>query len=395
MKNQETAGTVQSAYFLEYGRRKIKVCADTFLNLARIFSREDQEEAERDRTELLVKKSLSEGRRLFAKDLKEMADMLRSAAEEPIRFASLGGKRRKQLIKGLQTEGLQAEEICLVRRGEGRMELSALLSSRDGKTHTAEEAADYFSVLLDMRLTSSGRNPYFIGTAPVCCFFEEEPAYVYLTGSAGAIKERETVSGDCCAFFEAGDGNLTLLLSDGMGSGQDACRESAAVADMAEDFLETGMPPELAVRLINSVIVTGGGSALPTLDLCSVDLYEGRCRFLKTGAAVSFIKRGRAVEKISAASLPLGAFGQARTETAVREVSDGDYIVLLSDGMTQGWPREDGEAELERLLAGMEDVSPTEMARTLLQYAVKQQGGRIRDDMTVLTAGIWERERGD
>ena len=143
------------------------------------------------------------------------------------------------------------------------------------------------------------------------------------------------------------------------------------------------------------MIVTGGGSALPTLDLCSVDLYEGRCRFLKTGAAVSFIKRGRAVEKISAASLPLGAFGQARTETAVREVSDGDYIVLLSDGMTQGWPREDGEAQLERLLAGMEDVSPTEMARTLLQYAVKQQGGRIRDDMTVLTAGIWERERGD
>ena len=46
MKNRGSADTVQSAYLLEYGRRKIRVCADTFQNLAQIFSedREDEEE---------------------------------------------------------------------------------------------------------------------------------------------------------------------------------------------------------------------------------------------------------------------------------------------------------------------------------------------------------------
>lgn len=36
MKNKDTADTAQSVYLLEYGRRKIKVCADTFQNLAQI-----------------------------------------------------------------------------------------------------------------------------------------------------------------------------------------------------------------------------------------------------------------------------------------------------------------------------------------------------------------------
>ena len=42
MKNKDTADTAQSVYLLEYGRRKIKVCADTFQNLAQIFGEEGE-----------------------------------------------------------------------------------------------------------------------------------------------------------------------------------------------------------------------------------------------------------------------------------------------------------------------------------------------------------------
>ena len=46
MKNRESDNTVQSAYLLEYGRRKIRVCADTFQNLAQIFAEDRDEEEE-------------------------------------------------------------------------------------------------------------------------------------------------------------------------------------------------------------------------------------------------------------------------------------------------------------------------------------------------------------
>ena len=41
MKSRDTAGAAQSGYLLEYGRRKIRVCADTFQNLAQIFGEDE------------------------------------------------------------------------------------------------------------------------------------------------------------------------------------------------------------------------------------------------------------------------------------------------------------------------------------------------------------------
>lgn len=401
MKSRDTAGAAQSGYLLEYGRRKIRVCADTFQNLAQIFG-EDEEEAQGEdgtdarqaRAVYMMRKRLAEGRQLFAGNLKEMADMMNHVADESVRFISLGNRRQKQIMKGLLGEGLIARDIYLVQKGDGRMELSILLSTKGRASRTVEEAADYLSVLLDMRLMSARRNPFFIGQDPVCFFFEEEPFYCYMTGTARAAKETEEVSGDNFAFFEADDGNFTIVLSDGMGSGEEACRDSEAVADMTETMLEAGLPLEMAVQLVNSAVASEGKEGnMPTLDLCSVDLYEGSCRFMKTGAAASFIKRGSIVEKIDGGTLPLGAFGHAQPQPAECQLMDGDYIIMLSDGMTEGWPGEDGEERLETLLGCIGSVSPAEIANTMMKYAIEQCQGRIRDDMTVLAAGIWERNR--
>ena len=403
MKNKDTADTAQSVYLLEYGRRKIKVCADTFQNLAQIFGEEgegmDAEEeagARQARAVYLMRKKLTEGRQLFAGNLKEMAEMMNQVAEESVRFISLGSRRQKQIAKGLLSEGLLAKDVYLVQKGDGRMELSVLLSTKGRASRTVEDAADYLSVLLDMRLVSAKRNPFFIGQTPLCFFFEEEPFYCYMTGTAMAVKETEEVSGDNFAFFEADDGNFTMVLSDGMGSGENACRDSEAVADMTEAMLEAGLPLEMAVQLVNSAVASEGREEnMPTLDLCSVDLCEGSCRFMKTGAAVSFIKRGSIVEKIDGGTFPLGAFGYAQAKLAECQLMDGDYIIMLSDGMTEGWPDGDGESKLESMIGRIGAVSPGELANSIMKYAIEQCQGRIRDDMTVLTAGIWERTRED
>ena len=82
-----------------------------------------------------------------------------------------------------------------------------------------------------------------------------------------------------------------------------------------------------------------------------------------------------------------------RPRPAECQLMDGDYIIMLSDGMTEGWPGEDGEERLETLLGCIGSVSPAEIANTMMKYAIEQCQGRIRDDMTVLAAGIWERNR--
>ena len=59
-----------SDYLLVYGRRKIRVCAATFQNLAQIFAEDRDEEEEQERTVLFLRKSLAKERQLFAGNLK-------------------------------------------------------------------------------------------------------------------------------------------------------------------------------------------------------------------------------------------------------------------------------------------------------------------------------------
>ena len=95
-----------------------------------------------------------------------------------------------------------------------------------------------------------------------------------------------------------------MCLSDGMGSGMDACRESEIVVELLEQFLESGFSQETAARMVNSALVLNGREGMfSTVDICAVDLYTGICEFLKAGAAATFIRRDHWVEAISSESL--------------------------------------------------------------------------------------------
>ena len=58
-----------------------------------------------------------------------------------------------------------------------------------------------------------------------------------------------------------------MCLSDGMGSGLEACRESENVVDMLEQFVDSGFTGETAARMVNSVL------NLQTREMCIRDRH--------------------------------------------------------------------------------------------------------------------------
>ena len=95
-----------------------------------------------------------------------------------------------------------------------------------------------------------------------------------------------------------------------MGSGEKACADSTMVVELMQKFLEAGFQIETAIQMINSSLVSGEENAnMSTLDLCSIDLYSGECRFVKVGSSSSYIKRQHLVDRISA-GIPLGRVGE-------------------------------------------------------------------------------------
>ena len=89
------------------------------------------------------------------------------------------------------------------------------------------------------------------------------------------------------------------MLADGMGSGEQACRDSQAVIEFMERFLEAGFRKEKAFTMVNGAIAAQNGCCnLTTLDVCALNLLTGEAEFVKAGAAASYIKRGTWVEPI-------------------------------------------------------------------------------------------------
>ncbi len=381
----------------EYGRRKLLTYADSIRELADSFKETEQIQRDggknQDRRDYVWQKRLNENKELMVTHLEEMAQIMLSLAEETRRCIPMGERRFKQIAHALREVGIQIKNLYLIENEMGHMEVSLTMKNMRADTLSSEEIGDLLSVLLNMHLVSAGDNAFFIGEEWQTYYFVQEAKFHVLTGVAKAVKETEKISGDNYAFFEGNAGNLTAVLSDGMGSGEKACTDSTMVVELMQKFLEAGFQMEVAIQMINSALLAGGENAnMSTLDLCSLDLYNGECRFVKVGSACSYIKRQHLVDRISSGNLPLGIFQKPDTETVGRTLMDGDYVIMVSDGILDALSQGIGEDMLSELIGGSSLENPGEMANAILNFCIHQCRGHIRDDMTVLVIGIWKKD---
>ncbi len=384
--------TVERTLLLsEYGKQKLLAYADSFKEIAGTLDGDfNWNGSDESRQSRLCNRKLWENRCMLADNLSEMAGVMAQIAGEVFSYRPFPEKDYKKLARFMKAEGIIIDDIFYIENETGRTRINVTMYTEHPEGFRAEEVADMLSVCLDVRLIPAVNNPYFVDKDMRSYVFVEETKYVLLTGSARAVKEAEPKSGDNYAVIESEKGKITLLLSDGMGSGEKACEDSEMVLDLMEKLMDTGYSPKAAANLVNSALITKGEEQnMSTLDICEVDLYDGVCEFIKIGAAASYIKRGHMVEQIVTDSLPLGIFKGIESDSIKRRLMDGDYVFLFSDGIIDAI-ESDYKEDLGVLLSNLEHQNPKELAEAILQQVLKAAGGRIRDDMTVLVFGIWE-----
>ena len=178
-----------------------------------------------------------------------------------------------------------------------------------------------------------------------------------------------------------------------MGSGENAHVKSEQIVELLEQLLSAGFCRELAIELLNSFVsFLADGNVSSTLDLTMIDFYTGTADFIKLGASTTFIKRkeGR-VECIRSTSLPVGVLEQVEFDTCARKLYHGDMIVMISDGVLDGIIFENKETYLADLIAGIETKNVQAVAEMIMEDIETMQRGGMRDDSTVLVAGVWEK----
>lgn len=388
----------------EYGRQRLLNYAESFRDLADLFEEEEENDKAadggqaEDRRDYLWQRKLQENQGLLAEHLKEMAHIMAEVAKETCLYHPMSERKYRQMAKLLRESGIHLKNFFKLEHEDGHTELSLTMKTvsekyiRMGeKEHiSVEDVADFISVAMNTRLRAAKNAPLYLTPEWSTYYFLEEPAYHLLTGVAKAVKETEHISGDNYSFYEAEDGRMVTILSDGMGSGEKACSGSERVIELMERLLEAGFRKEAAIQMINGALAAAGQEEnMSTLDLCDMNLYTGECEFIKVGAACTYIKRGRLVDRLSTQNFPLGVFGQLEPEILYRTLQNGDYVIMLSDGVMDALSQGIGEEVLPEVIGKMEFSNPNEIANQILTYCLKQSKGRIRDDITVLVVGIW------
>ncbi|MCD8154722.1 MAG: SpoIIE family protein phosphatase [Clostridiales bacterium] len=345
-----------------------------------------------ERQNLVWDNRMIENRLAVAQQLTETSRILERAAENLYDLTPAGADFQKELSRRLGRRHVILKNAWMMERTEGRRQVFLSLRARSGQCVAVTEVARILSDIcgMDMAPVQGGRS--IVNGDFHMLHFVEDVSYQLLYGVARLTREQEKVSGDNYICRQEENGKFFLCLSDGMGSGMEAFRESETVVELLEQFMESGFTPETAAKMVNSALVLGGREGMfSTVDICAVDLYTGICNFLKAGASSTFIKRDHWVEAISSESPAAGLVQQAEFDMASRKLYHGDYLIMMTDGVLDALPEDREEETMKEIILDIRDDTPKEISRGILERVLGYSDYRAKDDMTVVAAGLWKK----
>lgn len=144
------------------------------------------------------------------------------------------------------------------------------------------------------------------------------------------------ISGDTAVSFES-DGRFYTVISDGMGSGKEAALTSGVCVTLLEKLIKSGAEMETALKMLNRIIRASGRETSATVDIAEIDLVTGEARFVKSGAAPSFVLRDGGIFRLQSKTVPIGIIRALDAEMIKFDVAAGDTIVMVSDGAARSY----------------------------------------------------------
>ncbi len=337
---------------------------------------------------------ISRGRDAAVSQLYDMSDVFNEYSGARCEKVTISGKKYTRLTLAMHRRGISADNITLVKKRDKYYEVS--LNAKIVKTScaTAKELADIISVCLERRFIPDEASRHVINREFNRYVFIEEAPYRTIHGVARCKKSESDVSGDNFSVCTPDSIRTVMCLSDGMGSGRIANCESEIMIELMERFMEAGFMETTAIKMINLAFATENYNARPlTMDVAVIDRYNGQMKLIKLGAAPTFIKRANTkdVEIVYSSSMPAGVFERADIEETSTSLSDGDMVIMVSDGIIDAIKSDNKEEYLQGMIAAMEVSNPKIFADRLLR-GVTLNSDMIKDDMTIITTGIWSRD---
>ena len=326
-----------------------------------------------------LRRQQEENQSLLARQYAGITDILRQLGAEVTQDETAQPLMERQVRRYAAAFGW-IDRVCAVRDSQGRLTVELYGEGIDDIMKQGDGFSAGLSALLGVTLTAPEKKK---GSQGIHVEMHERAPYRAVVGIGRQQKEGALVSGDNACYFLTDTGTACLLLSDGMGSGAAASRDSRMLITSLERFLRAGISVGDALHAVSPALrLRSDGMRFTTLDAFTLDLFSGRAENLKCGAAPTYMRLNGRWTILPGTALPIGLAEEDELGDAVPlQMNDGDIVVMLSDGVTDGTD----DKWVRQLLIAHAGDSPKEIAAQLVNEA---KGRGHDDDRTVMVMKI-------
>lgn len=300
---------------------------------------------------------------------------------------------QKKIKKCLKKIGVKVIKLTLMLLEEGGYEIMLTAKSIQGSIVTSDQVGEEISKALGKTFTPEMNEPMMIGKKYATLHYVQKPRFNIVHGVSLVAKEGSEKSGDNFLVMNIKGGKKSLVMSDGMGSGEKAHRMSSKILDAIEALMDSGMSVKNVVTICNSMLIsTQKGMDFGTLDICLIDTYSGSYEITKAGASSTFILSRSGVKKIESESLPVGVVNGSEVNSYIGELEDETFIVMVTDGVMDLLKGGEGAGAIESIMEKQRTQNPKELSEIILATVLEMNKGIATDDMMVAVLGCWERK---
>lgn len=305
--------------------------------------------------------------------------------EEDIANEEKYEKEKAGILELLKQKEIEVEDISLKKENRFILEVYCQEILETAKIETIEKIATKVlqeKIVLNEE-ASVGKKLNFLS----------DDKYEMALGTEELTKSKSELSGDSMLNIRLKDGKYLVAISDGMGTGKEARKSSMQALRLLENLLLSGFDKNISLDLINTALMNQSNEIFATLDIAIIDLYMGTIEFIKSGACPTYIKNKRKVQIIKSNSLPAGIVGETDIQTFDKDISQGDILVMCSDGiLDSNIEYKNKELWLKYMLEDIETTNTKKIANLILNEAVDNNFGVVKDDMSIMVCKFIKKE---
>ncbi len=329
-------------------------------------------------------------RTLAVSQMEHTARILTELAENMEGLKTMKETLYTKLGSELRKNGFRVDKIFFDNIDMNEIRLRLKTRHCDGKRPCGRQIAGAINHLSGLYYTVSDCCCGSRGEACVCRLISGDAISMEVS-SVQLTKEGSTVCGDTDAALLLPDAKEALIISDGMGSGAKAKKESQNTVEFIRKILDCGFEQDFVAALArHRLLLEREAELYATLDLCLIDRIRKKAEFVKLGAGASYLcTPGKGVKVIGGIAFDGNTFFSAPAKRSKEPLNPGDILILASDGLEEAISAGNGPDEwLIPLLADCCGDTPKAIGERIANHAVLAGGGKVKDDITVTVAKV-------